>query len=61
MNFIIDKDGNIKNIEFEMTCGDGYIEQEVLRVISKLNKFQPGILNGEKANVKITLPIEFNW
>ena len=58
VQFVVDKDGNIKNtkvvksVNFEM-------DEEALRVINLMPTWKPGTLKGEKVSVSYVLPINF--
>lgn len=57
INFTIDEDGRVKDIS---TRGPHPIlEKEALRIIGKLEKFQPGFLNGKPKSILYTVPITF--
>jgi len=56
LNFIIDKEGKIKNVGFYRTSCDSFYEQEALRALSKLGRFKAGIKNGMPVNVRMKLP-----
>jgi len=57
-SFIVAKDGSISNIEVLQSPNDE-LSQEAVRVLSLMPKWNPGINNGEKVNVKCVLPIDF--
>lgn len=60
VRFIIDQNGHVSNIK---TLGpkDGKIlDQEAIRVVSKLPRFSPGIKEGKKIPVKYGFPISFS-
>ncbi|HUM51599.1 MAG TPA: energy transducer TonB [Chitinophagales bacterium] len=57
--FYIDIDGTVKNpIVVKDGVGGGCAE-EAIRVIKKMPKWLPGIINGKKVKVYYTLPISF--
>ncbi len=62
VQFMIDKDGVVKDIQVR---GRGIkqdaelLEQEAQRIISKLPKFTPGKQRGKAVRVKYGLPITF--
>lgn len=58
VDFIIEKDGSLSNIEIRKGLDD-YIDDEVLKVLSVSPKWKPALLNGEKVRVKLSIPIEF--
>lgn len=59
VRFIINKKGNITNIEARGPKGGGSLELEAKTVIANLPKFKPGVLNGKNINVKYAFPINF--
>lgn len=59
IEFIVDKDGNIKDPVVKKDLGFG-TGAEGIRVIKKAGKWKPGIQRGERVNVKYTIPIRLN-
>ena len=58
--FIVNEDGTINNvIVLSNTTGSVECAEEAIRVIKKMPKWAPGILNGKKVKVYYTLPISF--
>jgi len=60
VRFIIDKNGNVSNIKTLGPQGGKILDQEAIRVVSKLPKFIPGIKDGNKTSVKYGFPISFS-
>lgn len=58
LSFIVDKEGEIKNIEILRGIGGG-CEEEAVRVIKKMSRWKPGKQNGQSVNVQFKLPISF--
>lgn len=58
LSFIVDKDGNISNIEVMKKLGWG-LEEEAVRVVKKMPPWRPGKQNGKPVVVKFMLPIVF--
>lgn len=58
-SFIVAADGTITNIEIVQGLHDE-LDKEAVRVLSLMSKWNPGIKNGEKVNVKCLLPIDFS-
>lgn len=57
VSFIINKEGNIVNIE---TRGaDSILQKEARRIFSLLPKMKPGIQRGKPVNVKYGMPLNF--
>jgi protein TonB len=58
VQFIIDKEGNVKNPTVVRGIGGG-CDEEALRVI-KQAKFKPGMQRGKPVSVKYSIPVVFN-
>ncbi|MBK9636495.1 MAG: TonB family protein [Bacteroidetes bacterium] len=58
LSFIVDKEGEIKNIEILKGIGGG-CEEEAVRVVKKMSKWNPGKQNGKAVNVQFKLPVSF--
>ncbi|MGV8962098.1 MAG: TonB family protein [Candidatus Saccharimonadaceae bacterium] len=58
LNFVIEKDSSVSEINIERGI-DPLIDAEAIRVISMMPKWEPGQQNGENVRVRFTLPIEF--
>ena len=56
--FVVDVNGNITGIRLTQSGGAPY-DQEVLRVINKMPKWNPGQQNGETVSVWFNIPIIF--
>ena len=56
--FIVEKDGSISNAEVSWGV-DPSLDQEALRIVSKMPKWKPGTQNGVAMRVKYRLPITF--
>lgn len=60
VGFVVSKDGTIKDISIVRGIEGGEIlENEAMRVVSIMPKWNPGIQDGEKVNVKFNLPFKF--
>jgi len=57
--FVIDKEGNITNVQVRGPKGGELLEKEAKRVIEKLPKFKPGMQRGKAVKVKYSQPITF--
>ena len=60
VRFIIDKEGNVSNIKALGPKGGKILDQEAIRVVSKLPKFIPGVKGGKITSVKYGFPISFS-
>ncbi len=58
LSFIVDKEGEIKNIEILKGIGGG-CEEEAMRVVKNMKKWKPGKQNGQAVNVQYKLPVSF--
>jgi protein TonB len=58
IGFIVDKEGNIYNVEVLRGIGGG-CDEEAVRVISKMPKWKPGKQSGKPVAVKFRFPINF--
>lgn len=58
VQFIIDKEGNIRNEKIIRGIGAG-CDEEALRVVRIMPQWEPGKNNGIPVNVNYTLPIKF--
>ena len=59
VRFVVGKEGEISDMQFLQT-GEEVFEHEVLRVLRKMPKWNPGSQNGEKVRVYFNLPIIFD-
>ena len=60
VRFIIDTDGNVSNIKTLGPKGGKILDNEAIRVVSKLPKFIAGKNKGKKVSVKYGFPISFS-
>jgi len=60
VRFVIDKEGNISNIKTLGPKGGEILNNEAVKVVSKLPNFVPGTKNGKKVSVKYGFPISFS-
>ena len=57
VQFVVDKEGNVRDAEVVRGIGAG-CDEEALRVI-QLAKFNPGRIDGEAVNTQMSLPVMF--
>ena len=58
ISMVIEKDGSVSNAKVM----NGLIEEqdkEILRVVNNLNKWKPGMLNGQPVRVAYNVPLNF--
>lgn len=58
VNFVIDKDGKVRDVEVVKSV-DPLLDAEAVKVISASPKWRPARVNGQKVNSSMTLPVEF--
>ncbi|MEM6831156.1 MAG: energy transducer TonB [Bacteroidota bacterium] len=58
VQFIVEKDGTISNVDVVKGIGSG-CDEEALRVMKMMPKWKPGKTNGEPARQKLVQVIEF--
>ncbi|CAN5415105.1 energy transducer TonB [soil metagenome] len=58
ISFVVDKDGNIKDVKMARGIGGG-CDEEALRVIRNMPSWKPGKQNGRSVAVSYTVPVNF--
>jgi len=58
VQFVVDKDGSITNVEVLKGIGGG-CDEEAVRVVKNAPKWNPGKQRGRPVRVKMVLPITF--
>ncbi len=58
VQFIINKDGSIGDVQVMKGIGNG-CDAEAVRVVKAMPTWKPGLQNGEAVNVRMSLPIMF--
>ena len=59
INFVVNTDGSITDVEVMKGTGDVYLDKEAVRVVSGMPKWKPGKQQGKTVRVKYTLPVMF--
>jgi protein TonB len=59
VSFTVEKNGDITNVAIEKGLGYG-IDQEAIRVVKLMKKWNPGKLKGKPISVSYSLPINFS-
>lgn len=57
--FVIEKDGSVTEITVKESSGSELLDQEAIRVISKMPKWMPGFKDGKAVRVKFGMPVHF--
>jgi TonB family C-terminal domain len=58
VEFVIDKSGNIRDVNVVKSVSPS-LDDEAVKVVSSSPKWKPAEYNGEKVNVKTSVPIVF--
>lgn len=58
VEFIIDKTGQLKNVQVKKSA-DPVLDEEAVRVIRKMPLWKPGMQDGKAVNVSLMVPVEF--
>ena len=59
VNFIVEPNGSLSNIQITKSLGGG-CDEEALRVVNTMPKWNPGKQNGKPVRVSYIMPIKFN-
>ncbi len=60
-SFVIDKQGEMKDIEIIRSCDSGFIERSILIALNNLDTFKNGFMNNKPVNVRFTIPMHVLW
>ena len=58
VQFVVERDGSVSNVEVAKGIGSG-CDEEAVRVVKQLSDFNPGSQRGKTVRVLMTLPIQF--
>ena len=59
ISFVIDKDGSVSNVKVLRGIGGG-CDEEAVRVIQTMPKWEPGTQRGEPVRVQFNMPVKFS-
>ena len=59
LSFVVERDGSLSNIEILRSKGDKQLEDEAIRIIRKMPKWNPGKQHGKIVRTKYTIPVTF--
>jgi len=59
VEFVIDKDGTITDIQIERSSGDHWLDREAIRVVHSMPNWKPGEKDGKVVRVRYHVPINF--
>lgn len=59
LEFVVSKEGKVKNVKILRSSGNKLLDDEAVRVVSLSPDWQPGKLKGKPVDVKYTFPVVF--
>ena len=59
VNFVVNTDGSIQDVEIMKSSSDVHLDREALRVVKSRPKWNPGTQSGKPVRVRFTLPVTF--
>ncbi|MBO7239226.1 MAG: energy transducer TonB, partial [Bacteroidaceae bacterium] len=59
VQFVVNNDGSIQDVEIIHSTGDIYLDKEAVRVVESMPEWKPGYQDGKAVRVKFCLPINF--
>lgn len=59
VSFVVDKEGNITDVQIAKSDADKFCNKEAVRVVSSMPKWIPGEIHGRKVKARFILPIYF--
>ena len=59
VQFTVNADGSIQDIEIYRSTGDVYLDKEAIRLVEAMPKWKPGKQQGKAVRVKFRLPVNF--
>ena len=59
VNFVVNTDGSIQDVEVLRSSSDVYLDREAIRVVKGMPKWNPGKQAGKTVRVRFTLPVTF--
>lgn len=61
VDFQIQKDGSVSNVQIARSSGNTLLDREAIRVISTLPTLTPPTEDGEPVQMRYTVPVIANW
>lgn len=59
VQFVVDKDGSVTDVDVAKSGGDPSLDKEAVRVIKAMPKWRPGMQKGKPVRVRYTIPVNF--
>lgn len=60
VSFVVNKDGSIQDAEILKSSGNFHLDQEAIRVVENMPKWNPGKQSGKVVRTRFVLPVTFN-
>lgn len=60
VSFDVDADGSLENIKVAKSSGFEALDDEAIRIVNKMPKWEAGSKDGKKVKAKMTVPFQFN-
>ena len=61
VQFVVRKDGSVSDVSVVRSVGNVSLDNEAVRVVSSMPKWNPGTQGGKPVNVQYTLPVQFKF
>ena len=59
VQFVVRKDGSISDVSVAKSAGNALLDNEAVRVVSSMPKWNPGTQGSKPVNVQYTIPVQF--
>ena len=59
IRFVVEKDGSITDVEVARSSGNDLLDQESMRVVKSMPKWNPGKQSGRAVRTRFVLPVMF--
>ena len=59
VRFIVEKNGKIKKVELARSSGNSLLDNEAIRVVKKMPRWNPGTIYNKPERMAVTMPVEF--
>lgn len=59
INFVVNADGSIQDVEVLKSSSDPHLDKEAVRVVKSMPNWKPGKQSGKAVRVRFTLPVTF--
>ena len=59
VQFVVERDGNLSNIEVVRTCGNEELDNDAVSIVANMPKWKPGKMQGTPVRVRYTIPVTY--